>query len=209
MTDGIREALLPELEVSRETTERLDTLLLRVAHWTKKINLVSRDPVGDLRARHLLDSAQLFPFARPQDRLWVDIGSGGGFPGLVIAILAHELHPNLNVVLVESDRRKATFLRMISAEMRLRVTVHATRIEEVPPMGADIVSARALAALDMLLGIAHTHLAPGGMALFLKGETYPQEIATARKTWHFDVEDVRSVTLDRAAVLKIKDVRRA
>lgn len=207
MTDDAS-ALLPGLEVSRETMAQLDSLVDRVAHWTAKINLVSRGTVAELRVRHLLDSAQLFPYARSGDRSWVDIGSGGGFPGLVIAILAREGRPGLHVTLVESDRRKATFLRIIGAELNLPITVTTARIEDVPPSRADIVSARALAPLDVLLGMAERHLAPGGLALFLKGETYRDEIATARKTWHFELEDVRSVTHPSAALLKIKDIRR-
>jgi 16S rRNA (guanine527-N7)-methyltransferase len=208
MTDETR-LLLSGVEVSRETMAQLDIFVERVKHWTTKINLISPGTVSDLCTRHLLDSAQLFPHLRSGDRLWADIGSGGGFPGLVVAILARELRPGLQVVLVESDRRKATFLRMIGAEMNLLVTVHAARIQEIPPLGADIVSARALAPLDVLLGMAIHHLGLGGMALFPKGESYRDEIATARKTWHFDVEDVPSVTQDRAALLKIKDIRRA
>lgn len=201
--------LLDGLTVSRETERALEVFLDRVGKWTVRINLVSRATTADLRVRHLLDSAQLFTHVGVGPTSWVDLGSGGGFPGLVIAILARELRPDLRVTLIESDRRKATFLRMIVAELSLAVTVLAERIEVVPPLGADIVSARALAPLDQLLGLVVRHLMPTGTALLLKGASYPEEIAIARKTWQFELEDVASVTSDRAALLKIKDIRRA
>lgn len=197
------------LKVSRETEAALDAFLDQVSRWTAKINLVSRGTVTDLRRRHLLDSAQLFTQVRPTDLSWADLGSGGGFPGMVIAILARELQPGLRLTLVESDRRKATFLRMIAAELRVSAEVRAARIEDVSPLEADVVSARALAPLDVLLALATRHLSSSGTALFLKGATYRDEIATARQTWHFDVEEVPSVTQDGAALLKIKDIRRA
>ncbi|MES2145149.1 MAG: 16S rRNA (guanine(527)-N(7))-methyltransferase RsmG [Pseudomonadota bacterium] len=208
MTGG--RGLLPKsMGVSRETEARLGAFLDRVALWTVKINLVSRGTIADLHARHLLDSAQLLDHARSSDRIWADLGSGGGFPAIVIAIIARDIRPDIRFTLVESDKRKATFLRMIVAEQRLSATVVAARIESVPPLKADVVSARALAPLDRLLGMAERHLATDGIALFPKGETYRAEIATARKTWHFDVEDTPSVTRDAAALLKIKDIRRA
>jgi 16S rRNA (guanine527-N7)-methyltransferase len=197
------------LKVSRETELALDAFLKQVARWTGKINLVSPGAVAELGKRHLLDSAQLFRHIRPTDLSWADLGSGGGFPGMVIAILARELRPDLRLTLVESDRRKATFLRMIAAELHLSAEVRAERIDDVPPLGADVVSARALAPLVLLLAMAKRHLAPDGTALFLKGATYRDEIATARQTWHFQVEEVPSVTQDGAALLKIKDIRRA
>jgi 16S rRNA (guanine527-N7)-methyltransferase len=201
--------LLLARDVSRETSEALNGFLDRVRRWTTTINLVSRGTVADLYSRHLLDSAQLFAHLRPGDRTWADLGSGGGFPGIVIAILARELQPELHVTLVEADRRKATFLRMVVAEWAPSATVIAARTEEIPRLGAEIVSARALAPLTTLLGMAERHLAPNGVALFPKGQNYRAEIATARQTWHFDLEETRSLTRDTAALLKIKDIRRA
>jgi 16S rRNA (guanine527-N7)-methyltransferase len=201
--------LVSGVEVSRETEAAINIFLDRIARWTVKINLVARGAVRELRERHLVDSAQLFSHLRPADTSWADLGSGGGFPGIVIAILARELRPDLRVTLVESDQRKATFLRMIVAELSLMADVKPFRIGELAPLGADVVSARALASLEVLLGMSSQHLAPNGMALFLKGESYRDEIATARKTWHFDVEEIPSVTENVAALLKIKDIRRA
>ena len=202
-------ALLEGLSVSRETEKALEIYLDKVTRWNPKINLVSRATVFDLRTRHLLDSAQIFSHLPPTDTHWADLGSGGGFPGVVVAILARDPRPDLRMTLVESDRRKATFLRMIAAELRLAVEVRAARVEDVPPLGAAIVSARALAPLVTLLDMAKRHLSPNGTALFLKGKSYREEIATARQTWHFDIEEVPSVTQDAAALLKIKDIRLA
>ncbi len=204
-----RVPLMAGLDVSRETERALNVFLDRVCQWSPKINLVSRDSLSDLRTRHLLDSAQLFAHLRPSQKSWVDLGSGGGFPGLVIAILAKELRPDLRLTMVESDRRKATFLRVIVSELLLSAVVISARLEVVPPLQADVVSARALAPLVKLLGMAERHLAPTGTALLLKGEAYSSEVAAARLTWRFDIEEIASVTQDGAALLKIKDIRLA
>ena len=127
----------------------------------------------------------------------------------MIAILAKEQRPDLRVSLVESDHRKATFLRLISARLELNVAVFSQRIEELAPLTGDVVSARALAPLTKLLGYAQRHISPNGTALLLKGRDTAEEIATARKTWQFRMEEIDSVTSDGASLLKIKDIRNA
>ena len=159
--------------------------------------------------RHFLDSAQVFALAPAKDGLWLDIGSGAGFPGLVCAAIAAEKAPDLRFTFIESDLRKGSFLRMVAAEMGLKIGVLTRRIEEAPPQNAAILSARALSSLTRLLDHAERHLAPGGTALFLKGATHRQEVEEALETWHMTVEPVPSQTADGAVILKIGDIRRA
>lgn len=152
--------------VSRETRERLDIYAGLLRKWQRSINLVGPRTIGDLWNRHFTDSAQLLPLIpsaeTPTTRVLVDFGSGAGFPGLVLAILgAGEVH------LIESDQRKATFLREVARATGTPVTVHAKRIEQVAPFPADVVSARALAPLNDLLGFAAPFLRPDSLCLWL------------------------------------------
>jgi 16S rRNA (guanine527-N7)-methyltransferase len=197
------------LDVSRETSERLERYADLVKRWNPKINLVSRASLDQLWTRHIIDSAQLFALRPTDARHWADLGSGGGFPGLVIAALAAEAAPDLRVTLVESDSRKAAFLATAARELGLTVTVKPERIEALAPLGADVLSARALAPLDTLLGYASRHLAPAGRALFPKGARAEEEIAAARKHWAFDLHRHPSKTAADGAILEIGAIAHA
>lgn len=197
------------LSVSRETFSALEQLDSLVRRWTPAINLVSRNTVPDLWSRHIEDSAQIFSHCPENAESWVDLGSGGGFPGLVVAILGREIVPHLRVTLVEADLRKATFLRQAATTLGVQVVVRSERIEAIPPLGADVVSARALAPLSDLIGFADTHLRPGGLAIFPKGARYQDELVEARKTWMFDVDTQRSLSESEAAILVIRNIHRA
>jgi 16S rRNA (guanine527-N7)-methyltransferase len=207
MTTLARE-VIGGLSVSRETLASLRAFEAEVRRWTPVVNLVSRGSLDDLWDRHIEDSAQIFRACPSDARLWLDLGSGGGFPGLVIAILARELHPGLRVVLVESDQRKAVFLRQTAQKLGLEVKVMAQRIESLPPQGADVVSARALAPLADLLELAAPHLKPGGIALFPKGARHAEEIAEARSAWNLDLESLPSASTPDAALLIIRKAER-
>ncbi|SLN30922.1 16S rRNA (guanine(527)-N(7))-methyltransferase RsmG [Roseisalinus antarcticus] len=198
---------LPGLDVSRETRAKLVKLETLVRKWTKRINLIAPASVADIWTRHILDSAQLFSIAPPHTH-WADLGSGGGFPGLVIAILRQEKMPDAHMDLVESDQRKATFLRTATRELDLPVTTHTARIEELEPLNAPIVSARALASLPDLLSHACRHLSADGTALFLKGRNRAEEISAARRDWDFAMTETRSMTDPEAAVLRIERITR-
>ena len=193
--------------VSRETLERLEVYASLVERWTKRINLISPNTLSDLWTRHFLDSAQLLKAAPKSARSWVDLGSGAGFPGAVVAILTADA-PGPKVTLVESDQRKAAFLRAVSRETGVGFSVICRRIEDIDPLRADIVSARALAPLDKLLGYAERHLAPGGRALFPKGQKAGQEVAEALEHWRFDCESHPSETDPEAVILSIGDIER-
>ncbi|MBN9886087.1 16S rRNA (guanine(527)-N(7))-methyltransferase RsmG [Salipiger abyssi] len=194
---------LPDLDVSRETLDRLTHLSALLEKWSSKINLVSRATLEDLWTRHIVDSAQIFQSPRHHTGLWADLGSGGGFPGLVIAILAEELAPELDVTLVESDQRKAVFLRTALRETGVSGRVLVGRIEEIPPLKANILSARALADLPTLLSFTDRHLSPSGQALFLKGANWKKEVAAAGESWKFSCERRTSITDPNAVVLTI------
>ena len=195
--------------VSRETEARFADLSALVEKWNRRINLVSRGSLASLRTRHIDDSAQLHALARHPVSHWVDMGSGGGFPGLVVAILALETGSPEAVTLIESDARKSAFLNTAIRELALAAAVRTERIERASPMAADVVSARALADLDTLLGFADRHMAATGEALFPKGENWEKEVETARSTWQFDCRVDKSLTRSDSVILRVTGVSRA
>jgi 16S rRNA (guanine527-N7)-methyltransferase len=205
----MRESVAPDVggvSVSRETFARLEAFEALVRRWNPAINLVSKASLPELWSRHIADSAQLFQFCPPDAKHWADFGSGGGFPGIVVAVLSRESRPELRVTLVESDLRKATFLRQAVQALSLSASVHSDRIESLPPLAADVLSARALAPLGELLQHAHRHLRPEGTAVFPKGQRYREEIAEARRQWEFEVDARPSLSEPDAAILVIRKV---
>jgi 16S rRNA (guanine527-N7)-methyltransferase len=197
------------VDVSRETFAALQSFEALVQRWSSAINVVSKSSVGSLWERHILDSAQVFALCPPNAQSWVDLGSGGGFPGIVVAVLAKELKPDLHVSLVESDLRKATFLRQAAQALDLSISVQSKRIESIEPLRADVLSARALASLTELLAFAEKHLCPDGSAVFPKGARYQDEIADAKRAWSFDVDIKPSLSDGEAAILVIRNIHRA
>jgi 16S rRNA (guanine527-N7)-methyltransferase len=196
-------------DVSRETSDRLQVFESLVRKWNPTINLISRNSLADIRDRHIRDSVQIYSAVQVAYGQWVDLGSGGGFPGIVIAILAAEKSPTSRVTLIESDARKATFLRTALRETGVSAHVITDRIEHAAPQNADIVSARALADLPDLLSYAARHLTPNGTAIFPKGATWRDELEQAKRQWNFSVESVTSLTDPSAAILRITGVSRA
>lgn len=194
-------------DVSRETSERLEIYVDLIRKWNPRINLVSRSSLDQVWERHIADSLQVFALA-PAFSHWVDIGSGGGLPGLVAAICGAEAAPEAKFTLIESDQRKCAFLRTVARETGVPVTVHAQRIEEAAPQDADVLSARALADLVTLLEFAERHVAKSGICLFSKGASWKKELADARAQWRFDCDAVTSITEPQAAILKIQGVSR-
>jgi len=198
-----------ETGVSRETCERLVRYAAVLGKWNPSINLVSASTLSQIWSRHFLDSAQILALCGPAEGLWADLGSGGGFPGLVIAILAAETAPGLAVTLVESDARKAAFLATVLRETGARASILAARSQDISPLNARFLSARALAPLPQLLAHAARHLAPDGRAYFPKGARWRQELAAARQNWAFDAVAHPSKTDRSAVVLEIKGITRA
>ncbi len=208
MTEGGAEAFQASFDVSRETMAQFASHLRLLEQWNPRINLVSAASLGDVWTRHFADSAQLWRL-RPSDaRIWVDLGSGAGFPGLVVAALSTADPDGPEVHLVESDQRKAAFLSVVIRTSNLRATVHPERVEQLRGMAADVVSARALASLDALIGMAEKHRRPGGIGLFHKGASVHKEIADAAAHWHFDHVIHPSLTDSRSAIVEIGAARR-
>ena len=154
-----------------------------VRTWNPTINLVSTRDLDRLAERHVSDSLRLLPHLPIAPICLADLGAGAGFPGLVLAIAT-----GWPVILVESDRRKASFLRQAAHTLDCRVTVHTARIEELPSLRAELITARALAPLDTLLGYAHRHLRDGGTCLFLKGARWEAELSASASRWSFQAE---------------------
>ncbi len=202
--DDLRRLL--DRDVSRETYERLDVFARELLKWNRKINLVSRASEAHLWMRHIADSAQIWHLAGASSGRWVDLGSGGGLPGLVVAAFAADETPGLSVVLVESDQRKSAFLRSAARLMDLDVQVLSARIESLDPLNCHFLSARALAPLTDLLAHAHRHL-DKGIALFPKGANFRAELSRALETWTFTCEEVTSRTDAEAVILKLGDIR--
>ena len=201
--------LLPGLNVSRETFLRLKEYEKLLFKWNAKINLVSRSTLDNFWNRHVLDSAQFLSSVGEKAGKWVDLGSGGGLPGLVVAILSDEVELVNKLFLVEADVRKAVFLKTVCRELGLKVEVYNNRIEELPPMSANIVSARALAPLKTLCLYAKNHLEKGGVAVFAKGENWKAELVEAQKKWIFSYEAVKSTLHEGSVVLVLRGIKSA
>jgi len=206
MTDLARGIAPHWLDVSRETLDKLDSLLALVEKWNPAINLVAPGSLADGWHRHVMDSAQLFQFIPRHTLKIADFGSGAGFPGLVLAILAQAGLPNAHLTLVESDKRKATFLSQAARQLDLSVTVLTDRAEALPPLRADVVTARALAPLITLCGIAARHLASDGLAIFPKGSQADKELAEAGTRWQFDAQLHQSRTDSAAQILTLRGI---
>jgi 16S rRNA (guanine527-N7)-methyltransferase len=195
-----------DLNVSRETFERLELLERELRRWQAIKNLVGPATLDHIWERHIVDSLQLLNLA-PDAKLWLDLGSGAGFPGLVLAIAGAE--KGLKVHLVESNSRKCAFLRHIVRLTGASATVHEARLETVVPgfVGrADVVSARALAALAQLLDWTAPLLNAGTIGLFPKGRDAEIELTEARKQWTFEAETLPSSTDSSARILRITSI---
>ena len=193
-------------DVSHETIDRLEAYVTLLKTWNQRINLVAQASLNDVWMRHIADSAQLLDLAPAAARSWVDLGSGAGLPGLVIAALAAEKRPSLAVRLVESDTRKAAFLGAAARAMGLDVAIEAERIEALPATPHDIVSARALAPLDRLCGLSRHFGGPGTVFLFPKGARLESELTDARPNWHIQAEQITSRTDPTATILKVLEL---
>lgn len=203
-----RELALNELNVSRETIERLDSFVHELIRWNKKINLVSPKTLSEVWSRHILDSGQIVPHIPTTATNLCDLGSGGGFPGLVVAILVCQARPDLRFTLIDSDTRKCVFLRRMADRFQLKVNVLNKRIEQAEPVAADIITARALTSVNDLIGFGVRHLATGGEMLLLKGKTADEEIESALENWRFDHQKYASTSDPEATLLRIRNPER-
>ena len=195
--------MMQNLNVSRETTAMLEEYVGLIEKWNPAINLVSKSSLADIWPRHILDSAQVLSLGGMSIRSWADLGSGGGLPGIVVAIMATAQMPLMKVTLVEVDQRKSAFLRQVCQKLDLNVEVLSERIEQLPSLSAQVVSARALAPLDRLLDYVDRHIDTDGKALLSKGASFEEEILIARKKWNFDLEIHRSAIQEASVILEI------
>lgn len=191
----------PLADVSRETLRRLEVLIETLGRWQKAINLVGRNTLEGAWKRHIVDSAQVVRLIPTDASSLADLGSGGGFPGLVIAAM----RPDLPLTMIESDARKAAFLGEAARKMELPKlpTVVVKRIEAAPPVGADVITARALAPLDQLLEWSDRHRTERATCLFHKGKGWQAEVDEAKKKWDFSPDAIASVTDRDAVILRI------
>ncbi len=198
-----REAFAREARVSRETLERLDAYLALLRTWQRRVNLVAAASLTDVWRRHVLDSAQLRSHVPASCRRLVDLGSGAGFPGLVLAILGVR-----GVELVESNRRKCAFLAEAARQTGTAATIHEARIEALPAAPADVITARACAPLPKLLDYAARFAGPDTLCLFLKGARVERELTEAAKSWTMRAQALSSRTDPRGAILHIQGIAR-
>jgi 16S rRNA (guanine527-N7)-methyltransferase len=195
------------LAVSRETMDRLAAYAALLERWQLRINLVATDSLTDLWRRHMLDSAQLLPLIPTPPGVALDIGSGAGFPGLVLAIMGLP-----GVHLVEADARKCAFLREAARSAGLvldrDVVIHNRRLEAVPPFAADVVTGRAVAPLDALLRLTEPFRQASTISLFHKGIRAGEELTEAAKTWRMRVERIPSRSDPSGTILRLTEVER-
>jgi 16S rRNA (guanine527-N7)-methyltransferase len=215
------EAFQEAFGVSRETLDRLKTYEALLKAWQRAVNLVSASTLDQVWHRHFADSAQLFALAgfnspapgRSESqggKYWLDLGSGGGFPGLVLAILLAERLPAARMTLVESDARKAAFLGEVARKTGLVVEIRVERSEKAATqansVSRDVITARALAPLPKLLGLVQPFFSPHTVALFPKGREAELEVEEARERFGFDFSLARSLTDDEARIVIVRNL---
>ncbi len=209
--DAGPEEICARFDVSRESCARLEAYVEHLRHWQRRMNLVGAKTLPHVWARHVADALQLLPLLPRGLRHIVDLGSGAGIPGMVLAMV---LGGDVEVVLVESNVKKAAFLRYVAQEAAARVTIRNERIEAVDvaapvPAGAELITARALAPLPRLLDLAWPWLERGATGLFLKGQDVESELTEATRYWKMQVELIPSLTDEKGVILKVKEVERA
>ncbi|MBO5442695.1 MAG: 16S rRNA (guanine(527)-N(7))-methyltransferase RsmG [Alphaproteobacteria bacterium] len=195
-----------ENSVSRETLERLKAYEVSLHEWQKKFNLVSNASLEDAWNRHFLDSMQLFNFIPKTARTLCDFGSGAGFPGMVLAIMAKEKTPYLKVSLIESIRKKTLYLNEVNKITEANAVIINDRIENIPPQSFDVITSRAMASLKDLLNYTKKFFGKNTVCIFPKGKSYAEEIAEAEKFWKFDCKIVPSEMSREGVILIITNL---
>ena len=190
------------LNVSRETIDKFRAYLTLLEKWQARINLVANSTLAEAWQRHILDSGQLAAFYPPQTKNIMDVGSGAGFPGLVLAIMG-----GVTVDLVESDQRKAVFLSTVIRELDLPAKVHNQRIETLPQLLPDVITARALAPVPKLLKLIENQLSPKSVCLFLKGAAVQDELTNLQTYSTMDATTHPSLSGPTGVVLELKNSR--
>lgn len=195
-----------ENSVSRETLERLKAYEVSLHEWQKKFNLVSNASLEDAWNRHFLDSMQLFNFIPKTAKTLCDFGSGAGFPGMVLAIMAKEKTPYLKVSLIESIKKKTLYLNEVNKITEANAVIINDRIENIPPQSFDVITSRAMASLKDLLNYTKKFFGKNTVCIFPKGKSYAEEIAEAEKFWKFDCKIVPSEMSSEGVILIITNL---
>ncbi len=197
-----------EQHLQADTIERLGIFRSQLIKWNGKNQLVAHSTLNSIWTRHIIDSAQLFRLRPSCPYRWVDIGTGGGFPGLILAILAMEQPDEDVFYLVESNRYKAEFLSHVAHLTGTNVVICRDRVEHLESLAADVISARAVAGLSRLIGWSHRHLRDEeGYCLFPKGPGQGGEVDEARRMWNFDMARVWSWTQPASSILRINGIK--
>jgi 16S rRNA (guanine527-N7)-methyltransferase len=191
-----------QTNVSRETLDRLIVYADMLVDWNSRHNLVSERSLEDLWRRHFWDSAQLAPLIPESSHTLVDLGSGPGFPGLVLAVM----RPDISVTLIEATTKKCDFLKAVVGDLGLPTKIRNTRSETCPPQAFDVITSRACAPLPRLLGYAQRFTDPGSVCLFLKGQNVGAELTGAHISWKMNVRQISSLTDPSAMILEIMDL---
>lgn len=200
------ENFIEKYNVSRETFDKLKTYEGLLHEWQAKFNLVSNSSLEDAWNRHFLDSAQLFQYIPNDAKVMYDFGSGAGFPGMVLAIMANEKTPYLNVSLIESTTKKTLYLNEVKKQTATNVNILNQRIESIKPVRADVITSRALASLDELFIYVYKFCSIKTTCIFPKGKKYLEEIAEAEKFWNFDCQIKDSEQSDEGKILLITNL---
>ena len=194
------------LNVSRETLNGFYEYETLLSKWNKKINLVSKNTLVDIWERHFLDSGQIIKHVEASGKRWVDVGSGAGFPGLVVALLLRDRKIDCDLVLVEKNPKKGFFLNEVIRKLNLSVEVINDNIDTLEPLNADILTARAFSELNNLIEIAFRHRKREGICLFLKGENYRIELDKTLNYWFFDYDIVDSLSSSSGKIIRVKKI---
>ena len=194
------------LNVSRETLNGFYEYETLLSKWNEKINLVSKNTLVDIWERHFLDSGQIIKHVEASGKRWVDVGSGAGFPGLVVALLLRDRRIDCELVLVEKNPKKGFFLKEVIRKLNLSVEVVNDNIDTLEPLNADILTARAFSELNNLIEIAFRHRKKEGICLFLKGENYRIELDKTLNYWFFDYDIVDSLSSSSGKIIRVKKI---
>ena len=194
------------LNVSRETLKGFYEYENLLSKWNEKINLVSKNTLVDIWERHFLDSGQIIKHVEASGKRWVDVGSGAGFPGLVVALLLRDKKIDCDLVLVEKNLKKGFFLKEVIRKLNLSVEVVNDNIDTLEPLNADILTARAFSELNNLIEIAFRHRKKEGICLFLKGENYRIELDKTLNYWFFDYDIVDSLSSSSGKIIRVKKI---
>lgn len=194
--------------VSHETYEKLKNYQALVLEWNSKFNLISKSTEATIWERHIVDSLQLIKYITNEDKILLDLGSGAGFPGVVLAIACQEIYPDLQINLVESIGKKTAFLRAVNEQLNLNMEIHQERIEKLNIGKVDVITSRALAALPKLLDYAKPFCKKETRLILPKGENWSLENDEALMKWLYKYEVYNSDTSDVGKILRISDLRR-